>query len=584
MKQGLRLALVFALYAVIFVVCTWPLLPNATSSFLAVPGRDSFQFFWNAWHFRQAAVHGHNPYHTDWLFFPRGTWLVMHAYTPVLGILGTVLGSELLGVNVGLWLSFALSGTGAYVLARRWLHSPVLGLLAGFVFAFSPFKLQRLPEHYNLVLTATVPFYVLALLQAFAWQEGRWLPAVRSWRAVAACAVLGVVTLFSDYYVLFGLLYFTLAYAAWFGLRIGRIRWRAWRTWAWLGAGLLASHVLIKQLRHAGLDTNGGFWWGGDVVAFFLPPPTSRWLAFEWAARLHANPDVFNTPGSVENTLFVGYALPALAIGLWVARYWRAAAWHQDPLGRPLAWVLGVLLLLTVPGLRIYGHEWLNLPTSVLHFVPFFNNIRCPTRWIMLVGLVLPIVSLGALEAAWRGRLRPATQTGLGLLLCAVVAVEYWPRPYHRAALAAVPAVYQQVRHLAGTSLIPVPLGVQDGHRRVGDMATEQLFYQAVHRKKLPGGYVSRVSPALFQGLEQDAVLSAVLRVQSDPAAVNQAAPTPAQLQDFLRTYDPAAFVFDPAYARQPVRAYVRRLFEPLGFTEEEEVGGYVLLRRPARR
>jgi len=565
MPRILRSLVVLLFYAGIFIVFTWPLAGNFATAFPAVPGHDSYQFYWNVWHFREAATTGHNPFVTDWLFYPAGSGLIMHAYIPIIGMLAVLVGNEMLAINLGLLASYALSGTGAYYLARRWVKNPVLGLLAGFIFAYSPYKLQRLPEHFNLVLTATVPFYVLAFLRAFEFREGRLLPIVRSRAAVLACCLLGIITLLSDYYVLFGLIYFSLLYASWYWLRIGRLNWRNWRTWAVLAGILLVSHIGIRLLRLAGVPDTGK-WWGGDVVAFLLPPATSRWLDFAWAERLY-NSSLFNMPGSIENTLFIGYALPLLALSLWLWKSRPRSLRTQDVQGRPLLWVLIMFLLFTVPTLRVYGHERLNLPTSLLHFIPFFNNIRCPTRWIMLVGLLLPIISFSALEAAWQG-VKSSSRYLLSGVLFAVVALEFWPKPYYQATAASVPAFYRQLAARPGTTLIPIPLGVTDGNRQAGHLPTEQLFYQAFHRKKLPGGYLSRVKPDLFVALRQQPVLRALLQVQTHPDSLG-VSPTPEQMRAFLQQYQPAAFVIDSSYRTHPVRPYLRQLLQPFGYTEQ---------------
>ncbi|MCA8832431.1 hypothetical protein [Hymenobacter pini] len=273
----MRNVLVWLGYVAVFIVFTWPLALAPATSFPVVPGHDTYQFYWNVWHFRQALLAGHNPWYTTWQFYPQGSWLIMHAYIPIVGMLAVVVRNEMLAINLALLLSYSLSGLGAYLLAKRWVWQPLLCLLAGFIFAFSPYKMQRLPEHYNLVLTATVPFYILALLRAFRFETGRWLPQVRSWRAVAGCLALGVLTLLSDYYVLFGLLYFTALYAAWFGLRLGQLNWRSWRIWAGLVAVLVVSHISIRLLRLAGAPENG-LWWAGDLVAYLLPHPPAAGL------------------------------------------------------------------------------------------------------------------------------------------------------------------------------------------------------------------------------------------------------------------------------------------------------------------
>ncbi|AIZ62849.1 hypothetical protein PK28_02605 [Hymenobacter sp. DG25B] len=583
MKYWLRLALVTGFYVLLFVLFTWPLATQLTTAFPTRPGTggDSLLYIWNFWNFREAVASGHNPFYTDWLLYPEGSSLWMHAYMPLLGLLNVLLQNEMLTINLGLLISYALSGTGAYLLCRRWVRNPVLCLLAGVVFAYSPYKLMRLPEHYNLVLTATVPFFVMAFLDAFAFETGRFLPQVRSRRAIIWCLGLGLLTLLSDHYVTFGLLYFCLAYALWFWLRLGQLNWRRWQTWLGLAAVLLVSHILIKQLRNLGVPDYGGPWWGGDAMSYLLPAPNSRFLNFGWAQRLFQNGNVYNMPGSVEIVVFLGYALLALGllVALWPNRL--ASRRHLDAAGRPLAWVLLFFVLLTLPTLRVYGKNHLNLPTALLHFIPFINNIRVPTRWVMMVSLLLPVVSFSALEAIWQNRLPPRWQTALSGLLLGLVLLEYWPKPVHLTTARDIPAVYAEVARLPGTTLFPVPFGLLDGNRQIGVVQTEQFFYQTQHHKKLPIGYFSRVSPEVFARFQQDTVLRRLLAVQTHPDTIPPAVPTSAQVQAFLRKYQPAAFVVHPDYQNQPVHHYLRQILLPLGYVERQ-IDGYSLLWRPS--
>ena len=576
MRKLLVAAGIPALYLLLFAAMTWPLAARCTTACAYVPNSDAYQFLWNTWHLRAAVLGGQNPLFTDYLFYPTGSWLIMHGYTPVFGIANLLLNNNFLALNAVTALSFALSGAGAYRLARRWVAHPVLCLLVGVFFAFSPYKLQRLPEHYNLLLTATVPYYIDAFLRAFAFAEGRpWL-RVSSWKHVLYCGILGVVTLLSDYYVLFGLLYFSAAYAAWFWLRLGRLDWQRGRTWGLLVVFLAVSHVALRLLRLSGADDNAGFFWGGDVVAYFLPPPTSRWLAFDWATRLYNNGQVFTMPGSLEITLFLGYLLLLLGAAVWLWPRRPPSARHRSPAGRPLAWVLLFFVLLTVPGLRILGHERLNLPTAVLHFVPFFNNLRCPTRWVMFVSLLLPIVTFSAAEAAWASHGPRRAHTALALLLLAGVLVEFWPRPYQLATAALVPPAYRLAARLPGRTLIPIPLAVADGYHHLGQGERDQLFFQTVHHKKMPIGYLSRVAPALFDSLRRQPVLGFLLSAQEHPDSLGTP-PTPPQVAAFARRYQPAAFVISPAWRGSAAHRQVQALFP--GFEEVVFADGYVLLR-----
>lgn len=575
-----RLALVVFSYVLVFVVWTWPLAGQLSTAFPAFPEQDGFMQLWNVWHFREAVLTGHNPFYSDWLLYPTGASLWLHTYTPIVGFVNLFIGNEMLALNLTLMAEYALSGAGAWLLARRWLRQPVLAWLTGLFFAFSPYKTVRLPGHYDLLLTATVPFYVLAFLRAFEFVPGRFWPRVRSWGAVAACFALGVVTLFSDYYVLFALLYFSLGYALWFWLRLGHINWRRPRPWLVLVGVVVVSHVAIRLLRLAGVPDHGGFWWTGDLAGYFMPADNSRWLPTAWAQRLYNNPKIFNNPGSIENVMFLGYAVPlvSLVAALWPGR--AASRRHQDAQGRPLAWVLLWFVLLTMPSLRVLGKLQLNLPTGVLHFIPFFNNIRCPSRWVLLVSLLLPIVGFGALEAWWqpaRRRWLPAVVSSLLLLL---VAVEFWPTAPPLMSSRNLPPAFRAVAKLPGEAIFPVPVGLVDGYRVLGKVELRNFLYQPYYRKKLPTAYISRVSAEQFAAFEADTVVRTLLALQRAPADTTFAPPSASAAARFRARYRPAGILISPAWRQGPAHRYMRAVCPDC--TERTFPDGYVLLQPAA--
>ena len=566
-------------YAALFGWYSWPLAREWSTAFVGTPHHDANQYIWNAWNFQRQVAAGHNPFFTPLLLYPQGTGLWLHTYTPVLGLLNVALRQEFWAVNLGLLLSFVLSGVGAARLAGRWVRQPLLAALVGFVFAFSPYKLAHWPEHYHLLLTATVPFYILAFLDGLAFAPGRWRPRVRSGRQVAWAAVLLLITLFSDYYTLAGLVYFSVGYAAWWGLRLGSINWRTWRPWAGVAVIFALGHFLSRGLALLGLDDKAGLWWGGDLAGYLVPPIGSRWLATATTGALWRSAR-FHNPGSVENVTFLGYLLPLLALGLAVARAYRQPR-QVSPAAvpaetRPFAALALLFALLTMPELRWLGHDLLRLPTSLVHFVPFLNNIRCPTRLVLLLSLLLPLVVFIRLDGwlrcgpAGRGWL---VAGGVGLVLL----VEFQPTAYPLIRSAAVPAAYQQAAALPGPVLFSIPFGLLDGYREIGRMDPAELFYQTQHHKALPGAYISRVPAATFAAFAHEPVLRALLTAQQHPDSLALLPPlAPAQVQAFWARYHGAVFVVHPSFREQPVHRLLRTL-RPTGF-RERVVQGYVVL------
>ena len=568
-------------YAALFAWYSWPLARAWGTAFVGTPHGDANQYLWNAWNFQRQAAAGHNPFFTPLLLYPAGTGLWLHTYTPVLGALNVLLRQEYWAVNGGLLLSFVLSGVGAARLAGRWVRQPLLCGLVGFVFAFSPYKLAHWPEHYHLLLTATVPFYVMAYLDGLAFAPGRWRPRVRRGRPVAGAAFLLLITLFSDYYTLAGLVYFSVGYAAWWALRLGEVNWRRGRPWAVVAAVLVVGHFASRGLALLGLSDNAGVWWGGDLAGYLVPPLGNRWLATPatdalWrSARFHA-------PGSVENVTFLGYVLPLLALALAGAagRARRAGAPGPAPPAetRPF-WALALLFaLLTMPELRWLGHDLLRLPTGLVHFVPFLNNIRCPTRHVLLLSLLLPLAACLGLDG-WLRR-GPARQGwALAAVLAAGVLFEFQPTAYPLIHRADVPAAYRAAAAAPGPVVFPVPVGLLDGYHEVGRFDPAELLYQTEHGKALPGAYLSRVPAATFAAFAREPVLARLLLAQRRPDSLALVPPpTPGQVQAFWRRYPAAVFVVHPAFREQPVHWVVRGL-RPPGAYQEQVVAGYAVLR-----
>ncbi len=571
-------------YAGLFVLYSWPLAREFRTAFVGLAQGDANQYVWNAYNFQRQVAAGANPFHTPLFLYPRGVGLWLHTYTPILGLLNVLLRQEILAVNVGLLLSFVLSGIGAARLAGRWLQSPVLCLLTGFVFAFSPYKVAHWPEHYHLLLTATVPFYLSFFLEAFLFTPGQLLPQVRNKYNAWYCAVLLAVTLLSDYYTLSGLVYFSVGYAAWFWLRLGEINWRRRRPWLVLLVAVVAGHIVLRLVSLAGVPDNAGFWWGGDLAGYLVPPLGNRWLATAATNALWQSKQ-FNTPGSVENFMFLGYALPVLALVLAFVRRRAQPPGVAAPAAvpgdaRPL-WALVLLFfLLTMPVVKLMGHTIVRSPTGLVHYVPFLNNIRCPTRHVLLLTLLLPLATFIRLEQWWQ--LRPAGwRLALAGLLSVVIGLEFQARPYPLIRVADVPQVYAVAAALPGPTLYPIPVGLLDGYRQVGHMNPDELFYQTRHHKALPGAYISRIPAATFTAFDNaDPVQHALLRAQQ-PDSLQPAQPTTAQTLAFLRRYQPAAFVVHPEFRNSPAHQLLRRLLQPIGYAEQT-VQGYILIRPAA--
>ena len=150
---------------------TYPLIRRFTS---AIPGDgfDGWQNYWNLWWVRQALLVEHtHPWFTDMLYAPVGVSLLFHTLNLFNGL--TTLPIQLAwglfpAYNSAVLFSFAMSGLGAYLLARYVLgprSSRPAAFAAGIIFTFSPFHIAHLLGHMQVISMEWVPFFALYLLR-----------------------------------------------------------------------------------------------------------------------------------------------------------------------------------------------------------------------------------------------------------------------------------------------------------------------------------------------------------------------------------------------------------------------------------
>ena len=158
-------------YGLLTLVMTYPLIRRFTS---AIPGDgfDGWQNYWNLWWVRQALLVEHaHPWFTDMLYAPVGVSLLFHTLNLFNGL--TTLPIQLAwglfpAYNSAVLFSFAMSGLGAYLLARYVLgprSSRLAAFAAGIIFTFSPFHIAHLLGHMQVMSMEWVPFFALYLLR-----------------------------------------------------------------------------------------------------------------------------------------------------------------------------------------------------------------------------------------------------------------------------------------------------------------------------------------------------------------------------------------------------------------------------------
>ena len=461
-------------------------------------GPDPYQYIWNADVFATQIKNGQNPFFTQKFFYPEGASLLMHTYTPIIGILNLIVNNPYLSCNIALLLSFVLSGLGAFLLASLWIRDGWLAFLAGFIFAFSPFKTAHLMEHYHLLLTAHVPFYVWAVFRFF--PKGTILLNTQTVKKALVLLAIGIVSLWSDYYTTFYLILFTAVYFLFFPLQ----KWWInnpfkFRNWIVIFTVIGVHFMMEAFYLHPKTDDKGAIYNSSDILALVIPAENQA---------ISQNVDFFQKmrkkmhfKGPNEQVVFVGYTLMLLLILLFFQKKTSVptAFW-------PMTFLCIFFLIISFPKVKWMGHTLFYTPLSWFHLVPFFNHIRNPSRAIMMFYLFLPMVLFVWFEAIqWK---RTWVKKSIPIFIALLVIIEFTPKSFANIKKVDIPSHYRAFKDDPEVKTIwHIPTGAIDGFRLEGVFDIRNLQQQMEHQKNLIGGYISRVDEKTFEYFKNNSIL-----------------------------------------------------------------------------
>jgi hypothetical protein len=496
------------LYIALTLVLTWPLALRWTTDLPGGPHKDgledAYQNVWNLWWMKEALARPTNPLITDRIFYPEQPNLFYHTLSPINTLLAapiTALWGPIAGFNAVAFASFVLGALGMWWLAYDRARSHAAALLAGIVYAFSPFHMAALLADGQLQIVALhwLPFYILFLLRA-AERGGR--------PTILLAGLFLVLTAWTDWYYTLFLLLFTAGYAAW-RLLARDHTWPARRALAARLAGigalfaLGAAPLLIPMLIEATRATYMNIYPADDPERLVIDL-----LALVLPARLHAwwgaAPWDWGVPIDVNRRFYLGAVALALALfGAWrtpAARRWGA-----------VALAAGVVAL--GPTLRVNGDSTgLPLPYRLMSSLPLIRLSRQPDRFDVLITLALALmVAYGAREIVncklhianrrsspchlVTSSPRQYLSTLVTTLLGALLAIDYLAAPIITRSPAIPPFLASLPRGDDG-ALLEYPF-----HDRSPYRDAERMLFQTVHGRPISGGYHSRRYPQPQLGL-----------------------------------------------------------------------------------
>ena len=578
-RQGASACAVFLAVA---VVQAWPLPRHLSTHLTGQPSGDTGVYVWNTWIFRQELIeHGRSPFFTSQVMaLGDRTDLSLHNYTafadlvaiplqPIFGVVATF--------NLIYLLNITLAGFGAFLLAHRLTGRWAESMLAGVLFACSPFLVARSTGHFSLVAAAPLPFFLY-------WFDRAW-ESMQLRHAIAAGVTVAWAWGCDPYYAVYCVMLGGLVTAARLlsfsaGRRAAPSARQIRRV---LDAACVALICLVVgvhfiaggSLRIASISLSMRTLYTPMLVLTTLVA-ARLWLTVRPRFEIQPLPPIGPLARAAAAAVLAAMILlsPALiAVGRRVVEgrmptvpvHWRSSAAGMDLLAfvlpnpnHPLApaslarwldsrpgWYIDNVASLSFVALAIIVIAWragfrpgrfwlaLTLGFGVLALGPFVQvagiNTYIPAPWALLrytpligaarmpsrftVVALLGLAIIFAMALAYLGARRPQARRRLLAAAAVLLAFELLPVP-RTLYSAEPPAIYQKIAaDPRPIRVLELPTGIRDGVSSMGNFSASTQFFQTMHGKGLVGGYLSRVSERRKSAYRRLPVMSALMKL-----------------------------------------------------------------------
>ena len=483
--------------AVVYLVCiclyfSW-IFPNLTSSLLGPP-EDNLQDLWNTWYSQKLLPFNlRGFYFTRSIFYPEGATLIYHSFSYsnllLIYVIRTLFGfsariDALVGLNnVMILLSFFLSALGTFYLAKYITSNFFASLIAGFIFAFSPFHIAHSLHHMHVATVQYIPWFVLFFLKYTTEKT-----ALQFCGAVMFF-VLGALSSF--YYLVYNLFFIGLycIYSVCVKKR-PLIKDLLAPSAAIVICGMvmlspLLIPMVIKGVTNPRVYIPGHNVYVADLLGFIVFHPYH--LLASYAApinnRLSGN--------AWEMSVYLGWVNIALLVWSLMTRDAFKIKGYIFSIA-----VMAVFMLLAMgekPHVLGKSVDVQMLPTVFLEHLPLLRNLRTPSRAVVYVYLFLGIASGLMIKHLFFGsegcppvwRTTHRLRTLILVALSTLIFIDFYPANLASTKIECPPAYSEIVRDPTPTfGILDLPTGYVNGNF--------YMAYQICHHRPIVNAIISR--------------------------------------------------------------------------------------------
>lgn len=390
---------VIAFYAILTLVLTWP---TAVHFFFSVPsfGSDTMQVVGVAGE-RANALRDLGIFKGTFELIKRSEFNILTLYACFELIFGRIIGYNLL-----FFASFILSGFGIYLLAFYFTKNKPASLVAGIIFAFSPFHFHNsLSTNVGTMHQEWLPFFALYLFRFF--------DDLRFKNFILAGLFLGLVG-FTEHQ----LLAFTLIFVTFFVIYKLIVQPKIFIKGKFLIYAVVSVLILsilfffmfrsLFKIANSGnnyLDAGlkSAVKYSNDALSIFIPPPFHTL----WPKAFSGLREIFERRTDSTFSVYAGFAVLLLSLlAIAAVRPLRRSGSAVRGLFFWIAVAVGFYVLSLGPYLHFKGvlDPPVKMPYFLIYnYLPFYKNIRTVGRlfvWSMLGFSVLSAWGLAYLQLA----------------------------------------------------------------------------------------------------------------------------------------------------------------------------------------
>ena len=458
---------------------TWPLAAG-----LGRLGRtatmDGLYSIWNVAWVAHAAVSDPTALFDANIFYPHRETLAYSESNIIAGVVAIpawlVTHNAYAAHNTAVLFAFASSLLGTWLLVRRLSRNTAAAAIAAVLFAFCPYFFSH-SAHIQLLMSGGIPLSMLALHRLVdqpTWRRGLTLGVALGTQALA-CAYYGI---FAGLMVGYSVLFFA-------------VRRRLWRTpafWTAIAIGAISSGLIVLPffLPYLNLQRNSGFARTLDDAGRY----SATWLSY-LVSPAHAHRPLLTAAREmgwrISEVLFPGVVALVLGTAGAALSLRRNDSDPQQANDREVVLLYGSLGVLAFwasfgPAAGLY--------TFLYRAVPLFTFLRAPSRFGLLVPLVLAVFSALALRRwpALIGRHRVVVALAVSAL--AIAELNVLPFPWER-------ALRTSTNY---TVLAGMPRGVVAefpfyGERVAYPLHAQYMVFSTTHWMPLVNGYSDYIPP-----------------------------------------------------------------------------------------